>query len=190
MILRGEKDLQDGRAVSYSRDKAKSFFEKHQEYEVVSDRIGVDKLVSHLSQILTVNIKRYLPSIRSKIYTHLQACEEELRGLGETSEGGLSLSHQKTLLLSIISKFCSNFNDLITGKNCISRSGEIFGGARINYVFNEVFRNKINSVNPFAVLSDQDIRITIRNSNGLNPSLLVSEAAFEMLVKDQISRRG
>jgi dynamin 1-like protein len=136
-----------------------------------------------------MNLKRYLPSIRSKIYTHLQACEEELRGLGETSEGGLSLSHQKTILLSIISKFCTNFNDLITGKNCISKSGEIFGGARINYVFNEVFRNKINSVNPFAVLSDQDIRITIRNSNGLNPSLLVSEAAFEMLVKDQISSR-
>ena len=135
-----------------------------------------------------MNIKRYLPSIRSKVYTLLQSSEEELKGLGEIVEGGLSSGHKKAILLNIIGKFCHQFNDLITGKNCISKTGEIFGGARINYLFNEVYRNKINSVNPFSVLTDQDIRITIRNSNGLNPSLLVSEAAFEMLVKDQICR--
>lgn len=188
MILRGEKDHQDGKTVAYSADKAKLFFDKHPEYELVSERTGVDKLVSHLNQILTMNIKRYLPTIRSKIYTHLQNSEEELRGLGESSEDGLTNAHKKTILLSIISKFCSQFNDLITGKNCISKTGELFGGARINFLFNEVFRNKINSVNPFSILTDQDIRITIRNSNGLNPSLLVSEAAFEMLVKDQICK--
>lgn len=188
MVLRGEKDHQDGRSVAYSKDKAKAFFDKHPEYEVIAEKFGVDKLVNHLNQILTMNIKRYLPTIRSKIYTHLQANEEELRGLGESSEGGITNAHKKTILLSIISKFCTQFNDLITGKNCISKTGEIFGGARINYLFNEVFRNKINSVNPFSTLTDQDIRITIRNSNGLNPSLLVSEAAFEMLVKDQICK--
>lgn len=188
VILRGEKDLQDGKGISYSKDKSKSFFEKHPEYEVVSEKIGIDKVVAHLSQILTTNIKRYLPTIRSKIYSHLQSSEEELRGLGEAGDGGLTTSHKKTLLLTIISKFCTQFNDLITGKNCISKNGEVFGGARINYLFNEVFRNKIHSMSPFSVLSDQDIRITIRNSNGLNPSLLVSEAAFEILVKDQICR--
>lgn len=184
--MRGEKDLQEGRAVAYSKDKAKGFFDKHPEYESVAERVGVDKLVTHLNQILTTNIKRYLPTIRSKIYSQLQICEEELRGLGEASEGGLTAAHKKTILLSVISKFCTQFNDMITGKNCVSKTGEIVGGARINHLFNEVFRNKINSVNPFSILTDQDIRITIRNSNGLNPSLLVSEAAFEMLVKDQI----
>lgn len=188
VILRGEKDLQDGKGINYSKDKSKSFFEKHPEYEVVSEKIGIEKVVAHLSQILTTNIKRYLPTIRSKIYSHLQSSEEELRGLGEAGDGGLTISHKKTLLLTIISKFCTRFNDLITGKNCISKNGEVFGGARINYLFNEVFRNKIHSMSPFSVLSDQDIRITIRNSNGLNPSLLVSEAAFEILVKDQICR--
>lgn len=188
VVMRGEKDHQDGKDITYYKDKAQSFLEKHQVYNVVNDRIGVEKLVVHLSQILKLNIKRHLPSIRSKIYAHLQLCEEDMRGLGEAADGGLSTAHKKTLLLSVISKFCSQFKDLITGKNCISKSGEIFGGARINYVFNEVFRNKIHSINPFTVLTDQDIRITIRNSNGLNPSLLVSEAAFEMLVKDQINR--
>lgn len=188
VILRGEKELQDGKSINYSQEKAKLFLEKNKDYEPITERLGVDKLVAHLSQILTMNIKRYLPTIRSKIYTHLQASEEELRGLGDAVEGGLSASHKKAILLSIISKFCTQFNDMITGKNCISKSGEIFGGARINYVFNEIFRSKINSLNPFSVLSDQDIRITIRNSNGLNPSLLVSEAAFEMLVKDQICK--
>jgi len=188
VILRGEKDLQDGRTINFSREKAKSFFDRHPEYEAIQERFGVDKLVAHLSQILTMNIKRYLPTIRSKIYTHLQTSEEELRGLGDGGESGLTLSHKKTILLSVISKFCAQFNDLITGKNCISKTGELFGGARINFVFNDVFRNKIHSINPFSLLTDNDIRTTVRNSNGLNPSLLVSEAAFETLVKDQICK--
>jgi hypothetical protein len=43
---------------------------------------------------------------------------------------------------------------------------------------------KISSVNPFDTLKDNDIRIAIKNANGLNPSLLVSEAAFEILVRE------
>lgn len=188
MILRGEKDHQDGRNITFGRDKEKSFLDKHPEYHTVSERLGVDKLCLFLNQLLTSNIKKYLPTIRSKIYSHLQANEEEIRQLGDFPEEGITLSHKKTIILNIISRFSNQFSDLMYGKECISKNGEVFGGARINYLFNEVFRNKISSISPFTTLSDLDVRVAIRNSNGLNPSLLVSEAAFEMLVRDQISK--
>lgn len=43
-------------------------------------------------------------------------------------------------------------------------------------------------MDPFEIMTDNDIRVAIRNSNGLSPSLTVSEGAFEILVREHISR--
>ena len=95
-------------------------------------------------------------------------------------------SQKKDLILKTLTKFSSKYTETIHGRYTLLESGEVQGGARINYIFNEVFRKKILSINPFNFITDEKIRVAIRNANGLNPSLLVSEAAFEMLVKDQI----
>lgn len=73
-------------------------------------------------------------------------------------------------------------------RNSISYAGELFGGARINYIFSDILIRMINSMDPFEIMSDDDIRVAIRNCNGLNPSLTISEAAFQLLVREQISR--
>ncbi len=62
------------------------------------------------------------------------------------------------------------------------------GGARINYIFQEIFRKEINAIDPFDALMDDDVRTAIRNTNGLKPSLFIPESAFEVLIKQQINR--
>lgn len=62
-------------------------------------------------------------------------------------------------------------------------SDELIGGARIIYVFNEIFRKTISKMNPFDTLSDEDIRTAIKNANGIKPSLFVPESAFALLVR-------
>jgi len=57
------------------------------------------------------------------------------------------------------------------------------GGSRISYIFNEIFRKSITDIDPFDILSDEEIRIAIKNANGLKPSLFVPEDAFENLVR-------
>ena len=96
--------------------------------------------------------------------------------------------NKKAILLTIITKFSRCLEDLVQGKSQVFKHQELFGGARINYIFNEVFRNKITKTNPFAVVTENDIRAAIKNANGLNPSLLVSEDAFKLLVKEEISK--
>jgi len=34
---------------------------------------------------------------------------------------------------------------------------ECQGGARINYIFHKIFRNVVNSIDPFEYLTEQDI---------------------------------
>ena len=60
---------------------------------------------------------------------------------------------------------------------------EISGGARINYIFEVIFRAAITQINPFDFLSDNDIRRAIKNANALRPALFVPEGAFEILIK-------
>ena len=63
---------------------------------------------------------------------------------------------------------------------------ELCGGARIYYIFHDVFGRALESIDPANNLSTQDIRTAIRNSTGPRPSLFVPEVAFDLLVKPQI----
>ena len=65
---------------------------------------------------------------------------------------------------------------------------EISGGARINYIYEVVFKKAIQKIDPFDNLSDDDIRRAIKNANALRPALFVPEGAFEILIKKQIQR--
>jgi len=44
---------------------------------------------------------------------------------------------------------------------------ELIGGARIHYIFAEIFKKAIININPFEYISDTDIRIALVNANGL-----------------------
>ena len=58
---------------------------------------------------------------------------------------------------------------------------ELYGGARISYIFNEVFGTSgLRTVDPFEGLSDDDIRTAIRNAMGPRSSLFVPEVSFEL----------
>jgi dynamin 1-like protein len=65
---------------------------------------------------------------------------------------------------------------------------ELYGGARISYIFTEVFGKRLKTLDPFDGLSDEDIRTAIANANGTRPSLFVPEISFDLLVRKQIAR--
>lgn len=187
-VCRGQNGLATGQTISQAIEAEKEFYESHPEYSKLTGRIGIDYLVKQLNFHLTLKIKKFLPGIRSKIYTMLQKSDGELRALGDDPISEVTSESKKAMLLTVITKYSRILNDMINGRNCISTDGELLGGARVNYIFNEVFRKKISNSDPFFAISDNDIRVAIRNANGLNPSLLVSEAAFEILVRDQICK--
>jgi len=65
---------------------------------------------------------------------------------------------------------------------------ELSGGARISFVFHELFNNGVKSIDPFDQVKDGDIRTILYNSSGSTPALFVGTAAFEVIVKQQIKR--
>ena len=64
---------------------------------------------------------------------------------------------------------------------------ELCGGAKINHLL-ELFKYNLQQLNPFQDLSDNDLSVAIRNVSGLSASLVISDKAFEVLMKKQIQK--
>jgi dynamin 1-like protein len=85
-----------------------------------------------------------------------------------------------------MTQFSRDFISSIEGTNVAVSTKELSGGARIYYIFDDVFGNALASIDSTHNLDNQDIRTAIRNSAGPRPSLFIPEIAFNLLVKPQI----
>lgn len=82
--------------------------------------------------------------------------------------------------------FSTEFVSSIDGTSSHISTKELSGGARIYFIFNSIFGTALDSIQPCANLTDEDIRTAIRNSTGPRCSLFVPEMAFDLLVRPQI----
>ncbi len=85
-----------------------------------------------------------------------------------------------------MTQFARDFVSSIEGTKVDISTKELSGGARIYYIFHDVFGRALASIDATGNLDNQDIRTAIRNSTGPRPSLFVPEMAFDLLVKPQI----
>lgn len=130
------------------------------------------------------HIRATLPDIKQKIQQSLTKYSTELNSLG----GAMGEGSGANVILSIITEFCSEFRTAIDGSNTDLALNELSGGARISFVFHELFANGVKCIDPFDQVKDGDIRNILYNSAGSSPALFVGTAAFEVLIKQQIKR--
>lgn len=109
------------------------------------------------------HIRNTLPEIKAKIQSALAKYQAELATLGDPL--GDSSSHQANLVLNIITEFCTEFRTIIDGNSNDLSSFELSGGARISFVFHELYANGVKSIDPLDQIKDADIRTILYNSS-------------------------
>lgn len=130
-----------------------------------------------------MHIKQTLPDIKARISSSLQKYSQELQGLGDSILGNSS-----NIILNIITEFSNEYRTVLDGNSQELSSMELSGGARISFVFHELYSNGVKAVDPFDQVKDIDIRTILYNSSGSAPALFVGTTAFELIVKQQIKR--
>ncbi|CAM9678280.1 unnamed protein product [Scytosiphon promiscuus] len=190
VINRGQKDIDDGVSIRQALQKEAAYFRDHPSYKGLDKRVGTANLSKTLNQILMHHIRDCLPEIKSKLNVMMQSVSQELAELGESTDcvSGASLT---ATLLTLLSNFASNFHAAVDGRGSSPdgiEMNELYGGARISYIFHEIFSQSLATIDPFEGLTDQDIRTAIYNANGTRPSLFVPEMSFDLLVRKQIAR--
>lgn len=183
VINRGQKDIENHKTIRAALQDEKKFFENHPSYSSKAQYCGTPFLAKKLNNILLTHIRATLPEIKAKIETALKKYQTELSALGPET-----VDSPSSTVLSVITDFCNDYNGVLDGQTKDISSNELSGGARISFVFHEVFKNGVYALDPFDRIKDADIRTIMYNSSGSAPSLFVGTAAFEVLVKQQIKR--
>ena len=131
------------------------------------------------------HIRDKIPDMKARLNTLMGQAQQELNAFGDEALFG-DKNQQGSIVLRLMTQFARDFVSSIEGNSVDISTKELSGGARIYYIFNDVFGNALANLDATADLGDQDIRTAIRNSAGPRPSLFVPEVAFDLLVKPQI----
>ncbi|KAI9763785.1 MAG: vacuolar protein sorting-associated protein 1 [Geoglossum simile] len=183
VVNRGQRDIDNRKAISAALENEKSFFDNHKAYRNKSSYCGTPYLARKLNIILMMHIKQTLPDIKARISASLQKYTAELNQLGDSI-----LGNSANIVLNIITEFSNEYRTVLDGNNQELSSVELSGGARISFVFHELYANGVKAVDPFDQVKDIDIRTILYNSSGSSPALFVGTTAFELIVKQQIKR--
>lgn len=130
-----------------------------------------------------MHIKQTLPDIKARISSSLQKYSLELSQLGDSL-----LGNSTSIIMNMITEFSNEYRTVLEGKSPELSSVELSGGARISFVFHELYSNGVKAVDPFDQVKDVDIRTFLYNSSGSSPALFVGTTTFEIIVKQQIKR--
>ncbi|ROV93099.1 hypothetical protein VSDG_07311 [Cytospora chrysosperma] len=183
VVNRGQRDIDNKKPIQAALEGERAFFENHKAYRNKSSYCGTPYLARKLNLILMMHIKQTLPDIKARISSSLQKYTQELESLGPSM-----LGNSANIVLNIITEFTNEWRTVLDGNNTELSSTELSGGARISFVFHELYANGIKAVDPFDVVKDVDIRTILYNSSGSSPALFVGTTAFELIVKQQIKR--
>ena len=211
VVNRGQKDVQADLSIREGLKKEEAFFQNHPVYSrdrSLLQKCGTRHLSKSLNNMLMHHIRDCLPELKTRIACMMADVQADLDALGMPTQDA-SKSSLGGSLLSMLSKFATNFASIIEGRgghvNANSTGSvitttttaqgamhkhanlnELFGGARISYIFTEIFASSLISVGAFDGLTDNEIRTTICNANGTRPALFVPEISFDILVKRQV----
>ncbi|THH31528.1 hypothetical protein EUX98_g2638 [Antrodiella citrinella] len=184
VVNRGQRDIDSHKAISAALEHEREFFENHASYKGKAQYCGTPFLARKLNMILMHHIRATLPDIKARITSQLQKFQAELATLG----GPHGDNSASSVVLSVITDFCADFRTTIDGGTNDLSLNELSGGARISFVFHELFNNGIKTIDPFDQVKDGDIRTILYNSSGSTPALFIGTTAFEVIVKQQIKR--
>ncbi|KAJ7346207.1 P-loop containing nucleoside triphosphate hydrolase protein [Mycena albidolilacea] len=139
--------------------------------------IDSSRAISFALQKERDHIRNTLPSIKASISQRHQRLSVELQALGRP----LAATNSANVLSTVITDFATEFRTVINGTNTAALSlDQLSGGARIAFVFHELFSTAIKNLDPFNEIKDADIRTILFSTAAI--------AAFPFLVKHQINR--
>ncbi|KAG5518698.1 hypothetical protein PMAC_002667 [Pneumocystis sp. 'macacae'] len=183
VVNRGQRDIDQKKAISAALEYEREYFESHPSYRSKVQYCGTPFLARKLNIILMHHIRNTLPEIKAKISSALTKYQSELAQLGDSL-----LGNSANIVLNIITEFCNEYRTILEGNSQDLSSLELSGGARISFVFHELYANGVKAIDPFDQIKDTDIRTILYNSSGSSPALFVGTAAFEVIIKQQIRR--
>ena len=111
----------------------------------------------------------------------------ELAALGDSSPLA-SKSARGAFLLQLLCDYSERLGAMLDGRHVELTTRELSGGARVRYVFNELFGRAMREQSSVRGVSDEEVSTIIKNGAGVTGNLLVPQEPFELLVRRAITQ--
>ncbi|BFU19786.1 dynamin-1 family protein [Entamoeba histolytica HM-3:IMSS] len=182
VLNRSQHDIDTNVPIKTALTKEKEWFSNHPIYSKIADRLGIPYLTKTLNEILMQHIMKTLPSLRITITEMLNKTKLEY------NKFAIEFDQKDVALLEKVIEYCTSIQQTISGEKFDIEKHELIGGAKIFDVFENVYRPIIDQLDLIKEISDKDIKTAMKNTEGVNSTLFLSQAAFEILVKQQIDK--
>ncbi|KAI9316177.1 Dynamin central region-domain-containing protein [Dichotomocladium elegans] len=184
VVNRSQQDILINKPMEVAIKAEEEFFAKHPAYKGIASRCGSQYLSKQLNTILLGHIRERLPDLKSRLSSLIGQTQHELSQYGDPAFIGNA--HKGSMVLKMITTYATQYMASIDGTSADISTKELSGGARIYFIFNNIFGHALDAIVPCANITNDDIRTAIRNSMGPRCSLFVPELAFDLLVRPQI----
>jgi len=179
-VNRSQLDINNKKSISLALADEHAYFQRH--YPMIANRNGTQYLTRTLNKLLLYHIRNCLPDLKTRVNVMVSQYQALLNSYGEP------VIDKSSTLLQLITKFASTYCETIEGTSRNITTTELCGGARICYIFHDIFGKTLQNFDALSGLSKKDILTAIRNATGPRPALFVPEISFELLVKRQIQK--
>jgi dynamin 1-like protein len=184
VVNRSQQDINEEKDIRAARVAEKEYFKNHSAYSEVADRQGTEYLCKTLNQLLMEHIQSALPDLKAHVDKLVNSTHKQMEKLGMFDEQAIE---HGALLLQHIKTFSDGLNHAIDG-GVTDANKELMGGARLDYIFHESFANYVTNLRASKDLTDEYIRINMRNMAGMNATLFPSDQVFMALSRQQIAK--
>lgn len=185
VMNRSQKDIDAQKTIAKHLHDEEEFFRTHDYYKPLAAQSGAKYLARRLNQVLINHIQIVLPDLKMKVHLQLDKYSRELASYGQHLEGRAEMERA---LLGLISSYEKEYKAILDGSSAGASKNELYGGARISYIFQSVLPKMFDTISIQEILNGEDVRTLIRNSSGTRSSLFLSESAFELLVQKVVRR--
>lgn len=186
VVNRSQAEIDQQKAIQLAQKKEGDFFRTHPAYSSIAEKCGSAVLGEKCNKMLSEHIKKSLPALRYQINSMIRKKTEELDGYGQPLGDESQLGWH---LMQLLSKYTDEISKAITGRGGPTDNPTtegLNGGARVRYLFQEIFKANLDAVSSTQGLSTREIKTAIKNAAGSKPALFVPDDAFEYLAKRQI----
>src|SRR5882672_8686349 len=95
------------------------------------------------------HIRDKLPDMKARLNTLMGQAQQELNSFGDAAIFG-DKNQQGSIVLRLMTKFARDFVSSIDGTSVDISTKELSGGARIYYIFNDVFGHALDCIDATA----------------------------------------
>eukprot|EP00179_Madagascaria_erythrocladioides_P008037 CAMPEP_0198323828 /NCGR_PEP_ID=MMETSP1450-20131203/11964_1 /TAXON_ID=753684 ORGANISM="Madagascaria erythrocladiodes, Strain CCMP3234" /NCGR_SAMPLE_ID=MMETSP1450 /ASSEMBLY_ACC=CAM_ASM_001115 /LENGTH=764 /DNA_ID=CAMNT_0044027569 /DNA_START=8 /DNA_END=2302 /DNA_ORIENTATION=+ len=203
VVNRSQRDIQLGKSIADALKDEERFFSDGR-FRGVRSNTGTANLASRCSELLTEHIRQSLPTLKQQLRVAEEEASSEMAAYGtpltnkkDKNAATWYVSHLITAYTNTLTSAVSgrgggggdvsnNNNSGGSGGGSTSSATTLRGGARLRYIFTEIYHTELDRINPLDQTSIEELRVAIRNAAGPSAALFIPEEVFSTLVKRQI----